>query len=799
MATAISLPASTFRKVLKGFEIGGLPYTDVQYHLKRLLAAGTSPEELQEVLRRCELITPLPDYAHAEVMRLLEEARDHAPEQPIEPVPEPEVSVETDSAGDLAAELRITRIALAAEQSKAREISRALAERIGSEQAARARSEDVRRESEHFQGELRQARHLLSSRDAVIAQMRVSLDECNAQIAALRKEHAATSTTLESRGKNVTQLQTDLESSRTRTAALSAELASARAALETEQRRRQEIEKASVEKMALNEAALSRRSHAERDAQLASLRLGHDKAAAVLETRAKTLEGELQAARKRLDVMTAELKSTQDAASALNAHNDRLTAQLRAGQNDLSAARADRDSLRAQAAALQAKLKDNEALIEKMQQSVRTNAQRAAEFQAAVKQRESERMEIAPREGSAARIDNPARIEIPSRTESSAGIENPPEIQIPARNDSRRRVESPVLGDLAPVAIAAVAAARSAPAVEIGDFVAPKAAPRRKRGGLSPMIGVGAAIAMIAVLAWLFARHPAELAKAPEVVAAVIPKAGTVLRDCPTCPAFTVLPAGRFQQGTKAADGASAFEKPLHIVAIAYPFAMSTNAVTVDQFRAFVAATGHNMQGGCDIYDGSWRHRDDSNWENPGFPQSGSHPVTCTSWNDAKAYAAWLSTTTGQHYRLPSASEWEYAARAGGAAVQPWTDAAGACAGANVADISAGRRFPGWTVFGCDDSFVFTAPVGSFKANAFGLNDMLGNVFQWTEDCWRADYTDAPIDGSARTGGDCSDHELRGGSWFSNPSFVRANYRNHFAADYRTSSVGIRLVRDVTS
>lgn len=781
MATAISLPASTFRKVLKGFEIGGLPYTDVQFHLKRLLAGGTSPEELQEVLRRCELITPLPDYAHAEVMRLLEEARDHAPVQPIEPLPEPEVIAEPEPASDLAAELRITRSALAAEQGKAREISRALAERIGSEQAARARSEDVRRESEHYQGELRQARHLLASRDAVIAQMRVSLDECNAQIAALRKEHAAASTTLESRGKNVTQLQTDLESSRTRTAALSAELASARAALETEQRRRQEIEKASVEKLALNEAALSRRSHAERDAQLASLRLGHDKAAAVLETRAKTLEGELQASRKRLDVMTAELKSTQDAASALNAHNDRLTAQLRAGQNDLVAARVDRDSLRAQAAALQSKLKDNEAFIDRMQQSVRSNAQRAAEFQTAVKQRDSERIEIVPREDSAARMENPARIEIP------------------ARNENRRRVEAPELGDLEPVAIAAVAAARSTPVVEIDNFVAPKPAQRRKRAGLSPMIGVGAAIAMIAVVAWLFARHPAELAKAPEVVAAALPKAGTVMRDCPTCPAVTVLPPGRFQQGTKAADGASTFEKPLHVVAIAYPFAMSTNTVTVDQFRAFVAATGHSMSGGCDIYDGSWRHRDDSNWENPGFPQTGSHPVTCTSWNDAKAYAAWLSTTTKQHYRLPSASEWEYAARAGGAAVQPWTDAAGACAGANVADISAGRRYPGWAVFGCDDSFVFTAPVGSFKANAFGLNDMLGNVFQWTEDCWRADYANAPIDGSARTGGDCSDHELRGGSWFSNPAYVRANYRNHFAADYRTSSVGIRLVRDVTS
>jgi formylglycine-generating enzyme required for sulfatase activity len=100
--------------------------------------------------------------------------------------------------------------------------------------------------------------------------------------------------------------------------------------------------------------------------------------------------------------------------------------------------------------------------------------------------------------------------------------------------------------------------------------------------------------------------------------------------------------------------------------------------------------------------------------------------------------------------------------------------------------------------FNCNDGYVFTAPVGSFKANAFGLNDMLGNVFQWTEDCWNATYKGAPIDGSARTDGNCNEHELRGGSWFSSPGYVRADYRNHFAANYRASSAGIRLARDIT-
>jgi formylglycine-generating enzyme required for sulfatase activity len=261
---------------------------------------------------------------------------------------------------------------------------------------------------------------------------------------------------------------------------------------------------------------------------------------------------------------------------------------------------------------------------------------------------------------------------------------------------------------------------------------------------------------------------------------------------------MTVLPAGRFKQGSAdAASGAATYAKPLHWVIIGRPFALSTNAVTLDEFRAFITATGRDMRG-CDTYDGEWKHRPESSWETPGFVQTGSDPVTCVSWDDANAYAAWLTSTTGHHYRLPSSSEWEYAARAGGEAVQPWRpDGSDACASANVADESAEHRYPGWTVFPCNDGYIYTAPVGSFKANDFGLNDLLGNVFQWTEDCWNADYRGAPIDGAARKDGDCSEHELRGGSWFSTPAFVRADYRNHFAANYRTSSVGMRLARDL--
>jgi formylglycine-generating enzyme required for sulfatase activity/predicted Ser/Thr protein kinase len=331
----------------------------------------------------------------------------------------------------------------------------------------------------------------------------------------------------------------------------------------------------------------------------------------------------------------------------------------------------------------------------------------------------------------------------------------------------------------------------------VAEFSAPERRAARKPGVIARAIGVGAAVLAFAVVAWFSVHRTPVPAPVPAALPPAAPNPGTVIRDCPTCPAMTVLPVGRFKQGSAAEGSGFAFAKPQHWVVIGRSFAMSTNAVTVDEFHEFITATGRDMQG-CDTYDGEWKHRPKNNWRNPGFTQAGTHPVTCASWNDAEAYARWLSTETKHRYRLPSASEWEYAARAGGEAVQPWNaDGSSACASANLADESAAHRYPGWTVFGCDDGYVYTAPVGSFKANAFGLDDMLGNVLQWTEDCWHADYGGAPIDGSARTDGNCSERELRGGSWFTTPAYVRTDYRNHFAVDYRTSSVGIRLVRDI--
>jgi formylglycine-generating enzyme required for sulfatase activity len=308
------------------------------------------------------------------------------------------------------------------------------------------------------------------------------------------------------------------------------------------------------------------------------------------------------------------------------------------------------------------------------------------------------------------------------------------------------------------------------------------------------------AIAPLALAVLWTHGHRAPSQQRPlESAAAAVVAVGSVLQDCPTCPRLTVLPPGRFIQGSApAAARASRFELPRHVVLVR-SVAMSATEVTVAQFREFSVAT-RRVATGCNIYAGRWEYRQDASWEAPGFDQSGEHPVTCVSWDDADAYARWLTAKSGHRYRLPSASEWEYAARAGGESLRPWgDDAAAACAQANVADRSAAERFPGWTVFPCADDYVNTAPVGSFKANAFGLNDLLGNVFEWVQDCWHDDYRGAPVNGSAWAEPGCVEHELRGGSWFSAPQYVSASYRNRFEHDYRSSSVGFRVAREIGS
>lgn len=284
--------------------------------------------------------------------------------------------------------------------------------------------------------------------------------------------------------------------------------------------------------------------------------------------------------------------------------------------------------------------------------------------------------------------------------------------------------------------------------------------------------------------------------------------------DCERCPDMVDLPGGTFTMGVPTGEeereGVPADvrgrSQPQRRVTIAPGLAMSRTPITRGQFAAFVAETGHTPGTGCWTFVNNgatyeYVERPNLDWRDPGFPQSDEHPVVCVSWQDAEAYAAWLARTTGKPYRLPSEAEWEYAARAGTTTARYWGDAAvGACEYGNVLDLTLMRRMnldprPQFT-FRCNDLYAYTAPVGSFRPNAFGLYDMLGNVWQWTLDCLNPTLDGQPTDGSARLTGDCDSRAMRGGSWGHLPWYVRAGNRVRGQAGDRYTFAGIRVVRD---
>ena len=161
--------------------------------------------------------------------------------------------------------------------------------------------------------------------------------------------------------------------------------------------------------------------------------------------------------------------------------------------------------------------------------------------------------------------------------------------------------------------------------------------------------------------------------------------------------------------------------------------------------------------------------------------------MVCVSWKDAKAYVDWLSGKTGKGYRLLSEAEWEYVARGGTRTSRYWgAGEGGQCEYANGAAS-------------CRDRSVYTAEVGSYRANGFGLHDVLGNVWEWVEDCWHEDYTGAPVDGSAWTsGGECGYRVLRGGSWVAKPRNLRSAIRIRNSTGNRVNFLGFRIARTLT-
>ena len=281
---------------------------------------------------------------------------------------------------------------------------------------------------------------------------------------------------------------------------------------------------------------------------------------------------------------------------------------------------------------------------------------------------------------------------------------------------------------------------------------------------------------------------------------------GTVFKDCADCPEMVVIPAGRFVMGTAPGEEErealsdqfrhrSQPQRGVHVKS----FSAGKFEVTRGQYRVFAEATGRSSDG-CFIWSGAEFEKDQTkDWRNPGYAQDDPHPVACVSWDDAGAYVRWLSQKTGRDYRLLTEAEWEYAARAGTSTTRFWGDAGNmSCGYANGADLAAAAQVPGasnWPVASCNDRYAYTAPVGSYRANAFGLYDLLGNVGEWTQDCWNRNYSGAPTDGSAWAAGDCFLRVVRGGSWEDAPLGLRAAYRVGSPTVIRVYTRGFRVAR----
>lgn len=274
-----------------------------------------------------------------------------------------------------------------------------------------------------------------------------------------------------------------------------------------------------------------------------------------------------------------------------------------------------------------------------------------------------------------------------------------------------------------------------------------------------------------------------------------------VFRDCPTCPTMRTVPAGAFDMGSS--DSAAIMRKnesPKHRVALP-AFAVSQHEVTWGEFRAFVRATGRPLPGSCRAWDVSrnaWANIAGLNWEDPGYPQTENHPAVCVSWEDARAFAAWLTATTGQNYRLASETEWEYLARAGLQVANPWATAPReACKHGNLADETEAGGLAWANRHACRDGHWFASPVGAFRANDFGVFDVLGNVWEWVEDCWNPGYAGTPTDDRTMTCGDCARRVLRGGAWNTRPESVRFAYRGFAPTGRRAANIGFRVARDL--
>jgi len=270
-------------------------------------------------------------------------------------------------------------------------------------------------------------------------------------------------------------------------------------------------------------------------------------------------------------------------------------------------------------------------------------------------------------------------------------------------------------------------------------------------------------------------------------------KQGTVFRDCPDCPEMVTLPAGSFAMGSSDAEkkwvvahggtlDSVSDEAPQHPVTL-HDFAIGKYDVTRAEYAAFVKDTGHPTVKGC-YQQGNpdSPFYPDATWQAPGFAQTDRDPVVCVNWHDAQAYVAWLNTKTKGGYRLPTEAEWEYAARGGTASKFWWGEDENEAAAPDHAWFR-------------DNAGAATHPVGQKPANGFGLYDVAGDVWQWTEDCYAETYAKAPVDGSAAGGDTDCRRSDRGGSWYYPAWLLRAATRERNPPDYKDGVLGFRIAK----
>lgn len=275
-------------------------------------------------------------------------------------------------------------------------------------------------------------------------------------------------------------------------------------------------------------------------------------------------------------------------------------------------------------------------------------------------------------------------------------------------------------------------------------------------------------------------------------------------------PSMVVIPTGTFLMGAPPGDAERvASAQPQHTVSLQKGFAMGRTSVTVAEFREFVRASGYVPDsvrlGGASVYDersGALRDASSASWQDDyaGRKADGKLPVVNVSWNDAQAYATWLSERTGKIYRLPSEAEFEYALRGGTQTRYWWGDDVPQREVENLTGSGdrsrSGRRWS-HAFRGYRDGYWGPAPVMSFAPNPFGLYDINGNVSEWVIDCWHDSYLRAPNDGSAWVNPGCPIRVVRGGSWGSSPEQVDSAYRQGASSDTRSGRVGFRVVREL--